>query len=323
MDTENDPFLDEPQDNAADESDRRQEAAGGSLPSIAQEWHWTSKDAFGKDYQAREASNRQLARAMRDGDPMARERLIIQNIGLVLYWVKPYVKRTTPGMSEGDLCSEGTIGLIKAIERFNPDGDKPFFAIASCWIKQAIRRALVKRANLIHLPERIENDLGHLRYAEDQLTAAFHARPSDQDIADFLNASPAFAKRPPVTIERVRELKRLAERPVSIDKPIGDSGDGGTPLTLGDTLPADLMLPHEEAERKYMIEQMMLHLAQLPEREQFILKAWAGFNEPAGHDQQRTTLDDIAKKLSISRQRVQEVRNRALKKLADLLWQER
>lgn len=299
--------------------------AHSSAANVQDEWPWARRDAFAKDNQAREASNRDLARAMRDGDPKAREKLIVQNIGLVVYWAKKFnkLKRTTVGMSSGDLCSEGTIGLIKAIDKFDPDGSKPFSALAGCWIKQAIRRALATKAQLIALPERIENEISRIRYADKQLKTRFQAPPTAQEIADFLNSDPKTANRPPVTVERVRELQRLAERPISIDQSIGNPDEGGVQLTLGDTIPADIVLPPEETERKYIIEQLMAHLASLPEREQYILKAWAGFDDAPGLDQQRTTLDDIARKLGVTRQRVQELRNRALKKLSDLLWQER
>lgn len=292
-----------------------------SSASTKDEWPWPYKDAFPNDNQAREANNRALARAMRNGDQKAREKLIVQNIGLVLYHANTFLPRTSVGMSPGDLCSEGTIGLIKAIDKFDPDGDKPFSAIAGCWIKQAIGRAIVTKAPLIALPERIQLEISRIRYAEKQLKARF-PKPSTEQIVDFLNSDPRTAKQKPVTAERVRELQRLDQRPQSIHAPVGNPDEGGVQLTLGDTIAADDMSASEEFEHKYMWEQLMAHLASLPEREQYILKAWSGFDDAPGLAQQRTTLDDIARKLGITRQRVQELRNRALKKLSDLLWKE-
>lgn len=287
-------------------------------------WHVPAPEHLPRNAQAREQENRRLVRAMRNGDQEARDQLIVQNIALVFYWANVFAKRSTVALGVDDMCSEGTIGLMKAVEKFDPDGDKPFAGVAGCWIKQAIRRALVKKGHLIKLPERLEHAIGHLRQAQETLRMRREKEPTEAELAAYLTAEQRRHKpgAAAVTVERVRELMRMAERPLSLDQPVGEPDEDGIVPTLGDKLAAEVMLPHEEADRRYMVEQLMAHLDELPPRDQRILRVWAGFDEKPGLEHQRTTLDELAAELQISRERVRQLRDRALRRLGDRLWEE-
>ena len=339
---------DDDDDEEALDIEAAAEAAGkvsfGDVEGSRPVWR-VSKAGMGEDIKdslAREKRNRDLVRAMRAGDVEARDKLLVQNIALVFHWANMYAKRSSTGLGWDDMCSEGTLGLMKAVEKFDPDGPKPFAAVATLWVKQAIRRALVTKARIIQLPERLEHELWRMRKAQDALKAELRAEPTAEQIAARLTAdarkvrekarekardgkgtASEAAEAAEVTPERVRELLAVGEHPLSLDQPVGEPDENGETLTLGDLIAADVALPSDEADRNYMVDQMMENLDKLPPRDQEVLRAWAGFYDKPGVQEGRVTLDQLAAKLKVSRERVRQIRDRALRKLSEKLWEER
>ncbi len=304
----------------------------GEAREYVSRWEVLGVEGEGGGGAEREAENRELARAMRRASGKERlrlrDRLIVQNIPLVIHWAQRFEGRQTAGLGFDDMCSEGTLGLMKAVEKFDPDGGRPFGSVAGCWIRQAIRRSLVKKAQLIALPERVEHEIWHFRQAEDAVVSEL-GRTAATDAAVAARMGEDARRRGDrgggtVTAERVAELRRLSERAVSLDMPVGAVDDEGNQMVLGDMIPADMMMPREEADRKYLVEQMMEHVEALPERERQIVRAWAGFEDGQGAEgrrEGRVTLDDLAARLKISRERVRQLRDRALRTLAEKLWE--
>src|SRR6058998_1603117 len=236
----------------------------------------------------------ELAAKIKKGNPAARERMILSNLRLVVTIAHDYVDL---GLSLLDLISEGNIGLTKAVERFDPTKGAKLSTYAAWWIKQSIKRALANQSKTIRLPVHIVDKLFHLRRATAKLEEVLGREPTDEEIAGELG----------FPVARVKQLRRAAVRPTSLDAPIGDDESNRVADVVKDEA-ADT--PYEQLEEK--TNSAMIHemVQTLDAREQAILRQRFGLD---GDD--RKTLEEIGEQFGVTRERIRQIEELALRKL--------
>jgi RNA polymerase primary sigma factor len=236
-----------------------------------------------------------LEKAVEQGQ-QARERLIRCNLRLVVSMAHKY---SGLGLPVVDLIQEGNIGLIEAVERYDPDRGLRFTTYAWWWIKQGIRRALTNKGRLVRVPAHVREELRQLRQASNALETQFERRPTPRELTEKLGMRPA----------KVRRLQRLQQRKmVSLQMPIGDEGES----ELGDLIP-DPNTPSMEdiyAEQHLRKSVRDVVASRLSSREQEVLRMRFGLDGSQGK-----TLQQIADKLHVSRERVRQIETRALRRL--------
>jgi RNA polymerase primary sigma factor len=239
-----------------------------------------------------------LAARIRNGDEEAREEMIKANLRLVVKIARDYKDYGLPLL---DLINEGNIGLMKAVERFDPEKGAKLSTYAAWWIKQAIRRALANQSKTIRLPVHVGDKLLHMRRAALKLQELFGREPTDEELAEELG----------MTATRVARLRTAAIRPASLDAPIGDDDSN----RFGDIVEDErATTPFEQLDEKTstdMIRQMVLTL---PEREATILKFRFGLDG----DGERT-LEEVGEKFGVTRERIRQIQNIALEKLRRMI----
>jgi RNA polymerase primary sigma factor len=236
-----------------------------------------------------------LARRIRKGDKAARDHMISANLRLVVKIAMDYKDFGLPLL---DLISEGNIGLVKAVERFDPRKGGKLSTYAAWWIKQSIKRALANQSKTIRLPVHLVDKISKMRKTAMKLTEEFGREPTDEEIAIELQ----------VPTSRVAHLKSVSVRPASLDAPIGESGDSGTfGEIVGDENAAS---PFESLTEKTRNSDLYAMISTLEPREAEIIKYRFGLD---GRDE--LTLEEVGEKFKVTRERVRQLQNIALSKM--------
>ncbi len=236
-----------------------------------------------------------LARRIRKGDKAARDHMISANLRLVVKIAMDYKDFGLPLL---DLISEGNIGLIKAVERFDPRKGGKLSTYAAWWIKQSIKRALANQSKTIRLPVHLVDKISKMRKTAMHLTEELGREPTDEEIAIELQ----------VPTSRVAHLKSVSVRPASLDAPIGDDGDSGT---FGEIVGDDnATSPFDSLREKTRNSDLYAMISSLEPREAEIIKYRFGLD---GRDE--LTLEEVGAKFKVTRERVRQLQNIALSKM--------
>jgi RNA polymerase primary sigma factor len=235
-----------------------------------------------------------LAARIKRGDKAARERMIKANLRLVVKIARDYEGYGVPLL---DLISEGNIGLMKGVERFDPTKGAKLSTYSAWWIKQAIKRALANQGKTIRLPVHVVDKLFHIRRAEARLQEAFGREATDDEIASELDT----------TSDKIRELRTASQRPASLEAPLGYDSDNRVADVVADDNADD---PYEELEGKANTAMLREVMKDLDPREVTILRYRFGLD---GDDEK--TLEEVGRKFGLTRERIRQIQEIALKKL--------
>jgi RNA polymerase primary sigma factor len=237
-----------------------------------------------------------LAKRIRRGDQRAREHMIKANLRLVVKIARDYEGMGLPLL---DLINEGNIGLMKGVERFDPRKGAKLSTYASWWIKQSIKRALANQSKTIRLPVHVVDKVAHIRRAEVKLREAFDRDPTDEELAHELDLDP----------RRIRQYRQAAKAPVSLDAPIGDDASERVSEIVADpnaAAPFDRLVQETDTE---LVREV---LGTLDQRENKILTLRFGLE-----DGKERTLEEVGAHLGVTRERIRQIQEQALKKLRE------
>jgi len=239
-----------------------------------------------------------LAARIKKGDKKAREQMIKANLRLVVKIARDYEGIGLPLL---DLISEGNIGLMKAVERFDPAKGGKLSTYGSWWIKQSIKRALANQSKTIRLPVHLVDKISKMRRTAMRLQEELGREPTDDELGEELG----------ITASRVAQMRMAAIRPASLDAPIGDEDSNNFPEVVQEES-ADT--PYEQLEEKTVTRMLQEMVKTLDPREATILRARFGLDGG-----QQKTLEEVGQKFGVTRERVRQIQNIALKKLRKMI----
>lgn len=237
---------------------------------------------------------KELARRMQEGDTAARDKLSEANLRLVVSIAKKYSGK---GMQFLDLIQEGNLGLMKAVEKFDYTKGFKFSTYATWWIKQSITRAIADQARTIRIPVHMVETINKTNRLQRQLLQVLGREPTPAEIAEKMG----------VSVEKVIEIQKIAQDPVSLEKPIGEEEDSHLGDFIEDNTSAS---PAEKAESRMLREQLLQVLSTLTPREQEVLRMRYGID-----DARAKTLEEVGKEFNVTRERIRQIEAKALRKL--------
>lgn len=238
------------------------------------------------------------ARLARKGDEMGRRRMIVSNLRLVVKISRRYVNR---GLSLLDLIEEGNLGLIRAVEKFDPERGFRFSTYATWWIRQTIERAIMNQTRTIRLPIHVVKELNVYLRAARELTQKLDHEPTAEEIAELLEKPVADVKR----------MLKLNERVTSVDTPLGPSSDKSILDTIADDRVSD---PSEELQSQDIHSNLDQWIEELPEKQREVLSRRFGLR---GYE--TSTLEDVGREIGLTRERVRQIQVEALKRLREIM----
>ena len=241
-----------------------------------------------------------LARKIQKGDREARDKMIRSNLRLVISIAKRYVNL---GVPLSDLIEEGNIGLMKGVEKFDPERGFRFSTYAAWWIKQGVSRAVIDQGKMIRVPVYMNEEILKYKKALEKLTHKLKRKPRFGEVA----------KKMKISVKRVRELEKSIARMSSLDAPIGESGVGQIKDIIEDS---NIISPDAQLESFFDKERALEFLKMLNDRERKIIELRYGLKDGETH-----TLAEIAKVLGVSRERIRQIEAATIKKIRHIIQQ--